>query len=328
MANPVATIDIGTNTTLLLVARPPSVPGGHVEVLENAAEITRLGRGIGSTPAPSGTGGPRLGQAGIDATLEALRRFAERAKHHGAEIFAVGTEALRRAENAADFTVAARAILGRDIEIIAGEREAELTFRAVAASFPEPISKTRGWVIDIGGGSTEIIETHLGQAVSRKSLPLGSVRLTERHIRHDPATPEEIAAIRNDVVRAIEQAGILPDASAAISDPRPCLIGVAGTVTTLAAMALSLNSYDPERVHGSTLTLAELELHLGRLAGADQAARESMIGLDPKRADVIFAGGIILHEIAKRAGVDRILVSDRGIRWGLFFEHTNDNSPT
>jgi exopolyphosphatase / guanosine-5'-triphosphate,3'-diphosphate pyrophosphatase len=299
-----ATIDIGTNTTLLLVGR--AAAGGDVEVLAERAEITRLGRGIGTTGV--------LGSGGITATLEVLRDYARIAREHGATIAAIGTEGLRRAQNARDFLGPAREILGNAVEVIDGEREAALTFRAVAESFPAETGAGSVAVIDIGGGSTEIIVAERGAVRLRTSLQIGSVRLTERHVHGDPPHPEEVAAVRAEI------AGALAPVAALSSAAHTHLVGVAGTVTSLAAMAQQLASYDPARVHGFHLTRAALDGEIARLARATQAEREKFVGLDPRRADVILAGALILQAIAERAAVDTILVSDRGIRWGLLYE--------
>jgi exopolyphosphatase/guanosine-5'-triphosphate,3'-diphosphate pyrophosphatase len=294
-----ATIDIGTNTTLLLVVRASPA----ITVLAERAEITRLGRGIGRD------GG--LGADGIARTLAALREYAALARQHQARIAAIGTEALRRAPNAQDFLRPAAEILGTEIEVIDGDREAALTYSAVAAAFPE-LAPGALAVVDIGGGSTEIVIAEGGRARFHVSLPLGSVRLTERHIHGDPATVAEIDAIAAAVDEAI--AGVpFPDR------PIP-LVGVAGTVTTLAAMAQDLASYDPARVHGYRLRRGELARQLTLLSATRQADREKMPGLDPRRADVILAGAVILERIARRAAADEVIVSDRGIRWGLLQE--------
>lgn len=294
-----ATIDVGTNTTLLLVAR---VSAGRLEPIAERAEITRLGRGIGA--------GGALGRGGMDATLAALREYAEIARREGATIAAVGTEALRRAPNGDDFLVPAAQILGVPIEVIDGEREAALTFRAVIESFPEA---RRGdlAVVDIGGGSTEVVLARDGQPTSARSLPLGSVRLTEQHVHHDPIAPEELAALRASVASGL----------AGIAFPRAAtVVGVAGTVTSLAAMAESMATYDPARVHGYRLSRAGLDAQIARLAASRQADREQIVGLDPRRADVILAGAMILEGIASAAGAGDVRVSDRGIRWGLLHE--------
>jgi exopolyphosphatase/guanosine-5'-triphosphate,3'-diphosphate pyrophosphatase len=288
-----ATIDVGTNTALLLVAdaRGPE----QIRLLEDCAEITRLGRGIG--------GDGRLGREGIERTLAALSKYE-------APIVAVGTEALRRAPNAAEFLEPAAAILGAPIEVIGGEREAALSFEAATSSFPREAAGGM-IVVDIGGGSTEVIVSRAGVVDFRRSLPLGSVRLTERHVRNDPATDVEVAAIVEDATQALASVPLSSDAA---------LVGIAGTVTSLAAMAQKLESYDAALVHGYHLTVSELQLLVDGLRRSTQAQRERMPGLDPRRADVILAGACILREIAQRSGAHHVIVSDRGIRWGLLYE--------
>jgi exopolyphosphatase / guanosine-5'-triphosphate,3'-diphosphate pyrophosphatase len=308
-----ATIDVGTNTTLLLIARASA--SGGVEVLAERAEITRLGRGIGATG--------ELGATGVAATLDVLRAYARLAQAHGARIAAVGTEALRRAPNAAAFLAPAAAILGVDVEVVDGAREASLTFRSVLESFPRQAGADAPLVVvDIGGGSTEIIVAERGEVRLRTSLPLGSVRLTETHVKHDPALATEIAATRAeiasrlaaiDLARSIGRAGGAAGAGAT-------LVGVAGTVTSLAAMTQNLASYDPARVHGFALTRDALDAQVARLIHSTQPEREAMVGLDPRRADVILAGALILRAIVTESSADAVLVSDRGIRWGLLYE--------
>ncbi len=295
-----ATIDVGTNTTLLLVARLDG--RGGLEPVAERAEITRLGRGIGA--------GGALGRAGIDATLAALRDYAAVARQHGATLAAVGTEALRRAPNGDDFLRPAAEILGVPIEVIDGQREAALTFRAVVESFSEARHGDLV-VVDIGGGSTEVVLARDGRPTSARSLPLGSVRLTEQHVRQDPIAPDELASLRAAVTGGL----------AGIPFPRGgTVVGVAGTVTSLAAMAEAMATYDPARVHGYRLSRAALDAQIARLAASRQADREQIVGLDPRRADVILAGAVILEGIAGAAGADAVRVSDRGIRWGLMHE--------
>jgi exopolyphosphatase/guanosine-5'-triphosphate,3'-diphosphate pyrophosphatase len=304
-----ATIDVGTNTTLLLVAREASEDAsGAITVLENRAEITRLGRGIGQSKEAGA-----LGAEGIARTLDALRAYAALARRHGARIAAIGTEALRRAPNGAEFLGPAAEILGVPVEVIDGAREAALTFRAAAASFPVE-AKGSMIVVDIGGGSTEIVVSEGGQVRWSRSLPLGSVRLTETHVHHDPPETGEVDAITREIDGALAAVPWPPGA------PKPILVGVAGTVTSLAAMAMRLASYDPARVHGFELDGAALDAEIARLARSAQPERERIVGLDPKRADVILAGALILRRIAAFARVPSIRVSDRGIRWGLLYE--------
>ena len=189
-------------------------------------------------------------------------------------------------------------ILGGPLEVIDGDREAALTFRAVAESFPAEIAAGRVGVVDIGGGSTEIIVADEGKVVFRRSLPLGSVRLHERHVHGDPADPRGGAS---DRTRCGRDAGWRR--RSVHEGPLTMLVGVAGTVTSLAAMSLCLDTYDPARVHGSTLTLAELDARIASLAAMKQAERERIPGLDPRRADVIFAGALLLRAIVRRAGL-------------------------
>lgn len=298
-----ATIDVGTNTTLLLVAEIDA--GGAIRVLADRAEITRLGRGIG--------GDGRLRPEGVARTIHVLRDYAAVAAEHGARVAAIGTEALRRAPNAPEFLAAAAQVLGAPVEVIDGEREAALAFLAAARSFPQAATGAVA-VIDIGGGSTEVVLADAGAIRFRASFPLGSVRLHERHVRHDPPGPAEAAAIRAEAATAL--AGV-PWARLDV------LVGTAGTVTTLSAMAQRLASYDPARVHGHRLSRAALAEVIATLERSTQAERERMPGLDPRRADVIFAGAILLSEIMRCAATAEVLVSDRGIRWGLLYEACN-----
>ncbi|MDZ4695130.1 MAG: Ppx/GppA phosphatase family protein [Deltaproteobacteria bacterium] len=299
---PIAAIDIGTNTTLLLIA---SVDGQAVNVLYEQAEITRLGRGIGNRG--------DLQAENIERTLNALRGFADIARRHGARIVAVGTEGLRRATNSDHFLVPAERILGTAVEVIPGDREAELVFAATVRSFPD---EARGaiCVIDIGGGSTEFILATAGNVVFRRSLPLGSVRLHEQFLHDDPPSGAQCEALVTAVQNALGEIRFTPGAT---------LIGTAGTVTTLCAMALSLSTYDPAVVHGHRLPVEALDLQIRRLAHASTTDRQTIIGLDPKRADVILAGALLLRAIVRAASMDSVLVSDRGVRWGLLFETAN-----
>ena len=307
-----ATIDIGTNTTLLLVAeRPAGADLTAVRVLSERAEITRLGRGIGKDG--------RLTAEGIQGTLRALEDYAAEARAAGAPLAVVGTEGLRKAPNADEFLRPAAQILGTPVEVISGDREAELTFRAAVTSFPA-LAALPLMVIDIGGGSTEVIISDRAGVESRRSLPLGSVRLTERHVAHDPPAASEQAALLADLRAAL---AVLPATSASGAPLR--LVGTAGTVTTLAAMALELRDYDPDRVHGYELSAEKLAEQVLRLGKSTQGEREQMVGLDPRRADVIFAGANILAAFVERLGARSVLVNDRGIRWGLLFERLSQD---
>src|SRR5262249_41068708 len=214
------------------------------------------------------------------------------------------------ARNGAAFLEPARAILGVPIEVIAGEREAELAFLAVRRAFPE-LGARDVVVCDVGGGSTERIVGRDGRVASLVSVPIGSVRLAERHLRGDPPAPAEAKAMIADIDAAL----------AATELPRGVpLVGIAGTVTTLAAVALGLDPYDPDRVQGMRLPPAQIERQLARYLEIPLAARRRVRGLDPKRADVIPAGAAVVDRVMARLDAGEIIVSDRGIRWGLAYE--------
>jgi exopolyphosphatase/guanosine-5'-triphosphate,3'-diphosphate pyrophosphatase len=296
----IAAIDIGTNTALLTIA---DVSGDGAVAVEERAEITRLGEGLDKTQ--------RLAAGAIERTLGALRTYGELIERLGCDrVVAVATEAVRKAINSGDFVGGADAILGNfaaELQVIDGEREARLCWRAVASSFPQ-LTGART-VLDIGGGSTELIvgERDVEAVVS---LPIGSVRLTERLITGDPPGADERARLAEAVDAALANAPA----------PRGTLVGIAGTVTTLSAMALALESYDGARVHGSTLSRATVDELVERLATTPLADKRRTPGLDPKRADVIYAGAVILARVMARAGAAECMVSDRGIRWGLIYE--------
>jgi exopolyphosphatase/guanosine-5'-triphosphate,3'-diphosphate pyrophosphatase len=296
----VAAIDCGTNTILLLVAE---VGPDGVERVEDHAEIVRLGEGLDASG--------QLKPEAMQRALSALDRYVDRIRANGcAHVLGVGTEAIRRASNGHLFVNQATARLGTvggRFDVIDGEREARLSWRAVRAAFPELHGPRT--VLDIGGGSTELLvgERSVEEVVS---LPIGSVRLTERILKHDPPTEEERAQLEQTVDAAL----------AAAPAPRGEVVGIAGTVTTLAAMALALDSYDPDRVHGSKLEREALKATTRALGATPVADRKRTPGLDPKRADVIYAGAVILERVLERAGASHCLVSDRGIRWGLVYE--------
>jgi exopolyphosphatase/guanosine-5'-triphosphate,3'-diphosphate pyrophosphatase len=292
----VAAIDVGTNTALLTIAE-----GGRA--IDERAEIVRLGEGLDRTG--------RLTDEAIARTVAVVAEFADAIARHGCErVAAVTTEAVRKAANGGDFVAQASALLARvggRMEVIDGEREARLSWRAVAASFPA-LTGART-VVDIGGGSTELI-VGAQEVEGVRSLPIGSVRLTERIVAHDPPTAGEAARLVATVDEALAEAPA----------PRGALVGIAGTVTTLAAMAQRLASYDGARVHGSTLSRATVDGLVAELGAMPLADKRRTPGLDPKRADVIWAGAVILARVMARAGVAECIVSDRGIRWGLIDE--------
>ena len=307
-AGRVAAIDVGTNTVLLLVAERR---GDAVVPLVERAEITRLGRGV--------DGSGRLDPAAIAETVGVLARYAAEARRLMVrEIACVATSAARDAENGADFFAATRAQAGLTPEIISGDEEARLVWRSAWRDFGGPaLGGGTLAVLDVGGGSTELSFGDGAAPGGRKSLQVGAVRLTERHVHEDPISPATLATLRRAAREALAPLPALPGVEA-IRGGR--LVGVAGTVTTLAAVAQALPAYDAEQVHGSTLRLAEIEALVVRLAGLTVAERAALPGMEPKRADVIVAGGVVVAEALALLGLDRLTVSDRGVRWGLVYD--------
>jgi exopolyphosphatase/guanosine-5'-triphosphate,3'-diphosphate pyrophosphatase len=301
----IASIDIGTNSALCLIA---DVEQRAVAALEDHATITRLGKGVDAER--------RLAPEAVERTLACLSRYADRIRHFEAtEVRAVATSAMRDASDGDEFLKRAADILGARPEVISGQREAQLTFEGALCGLKDEHgvpSEGPVAVFDIGGGSTEIIvgaRTAAGATIDASvSLDVGAVRLTERHLAADPPRAEQLEQARTEVRKALgaaPQAGGVP------------LVGVAGTVTTLAALAQQADSYDPARVHGSRLSHVEIGELLERLATMPTAARKRLAGLDPGRADVIVAGALVADEIARWATARSVTVSDRGVRWGL-----------
>jgi exopolyphosphatase / guanosine-5'-triphosphate,3'-diphosphate pyrophosphatase len=294
-----ATLDIGTNTVLLLIA--DATPAGLVPVLERAT-ITRLGQGVDRTR--------ELAPEARARTLACLSDYAvDLARLGVAEVAAVGTSALRDARGGAELVADAARVLGVAPSVIDGEREAELTFRGALSGLDVRGPVT---VFDVGGGSTELVTGNAEHVItSAVSLDIGSVRLFERHVTTDPPSDTELDAVRRDIAGALAKVGVSAQGT---------LVGVAGTVTTLAAIALELDDYDPSRVHGQRLERSTVRSLTTRLASLPLTERRRLPGLDPARADVIVVGALIVENVMDIARRDTLVVSDRGVRWGLLEE--------
>jgi exopolyphosphatase/guanosine-5'-triphosphate,3'-diphosphate pyrophosphatase len=300
----VATIDIGTNTVLLLIAEVRTA--GLVAIVDRA-EITRLGQGVDRARA--------LAPEAVERTLACLRDYADEiSKRNVDRVVAVGTSAMRDAgaktNRSEEFIQRATAILGVAPSIVSGAEEASLAFSGGLLGLD-----VAGDVVafDVGGGSTEIIrgrvtERH-AEVADRKSLDVGSVRLFERHLRSDPPSPMEMSVVRAFVLDQL--------LSVAPPPPDAPLVGMAGTVTTLAAVARGVEPYDPAQIHGMRLSAGEVADTVRRLTELPLAERKAVRGLDPKRADVIPVGGAIVEVLLGWARAPEVLVSDRGVRWGL-----------
>lgn len=296
--NRYAAIDVGTNSVLLLVAER-SASGAWESVLERS-EITRLGKGVDQTR--------RLSPEALELTLKTLESFAREAREAGARgIVTSATSAARDASNGADFIRGARDRAGLDVQIITGDEEARLSFASAFSDFGGDEALV---VIDIGGGSTEFIFGDAqGQVTYRHSFDVGSVRLTERFVTSDPPSPQELAALEAQLATVLAP---LPTPPTKFK-----LVGVAGTVTTIAAISRRVDPYDSSIIHGAELTRAEVEHTVARLASLPLELRRTVPGLQPKRADVIVAGALILRAALAKLSAQTLTVSDRGLRWGL-----------
>jgi len=301
---PTAVIDIGTNTLLLLIVDHAMQP------IVDLCRFGRLGKGLDATG--------KLAESAIAASLEICREYRRVMDAHGVTApVVIATQAAREAKNAADFVGPAEQILGAPIEVIAGEREAALAATAVARTFPE-LAGTRYLVVDVGGGSTEMITVESGRVVSEVSVPIGAVRLTERHLRHDPPTAPEIVALSADIDRQL----------AGLDLPRSIpVIGTAGTATTLAAVKLGLERYDPEAVTGLRISRDAVNVLHARLLATSIAERKAMPGIEPQRADVIAAGAAIFARILAHIDAPVMITCDRGIRWGVAYERMSTADP-
>ena len=301
-----AAIDIGTNSVLLTIAEQDV---GGVIALDERATITRLGEGVDASR--------ELDPGACRRTLDCLSDYARAIVGAGVErVAAVGTSALRDAAGCEQFLSEAASVLGVRPRVLDGGEEARLTFVGAASGFGLAGELL---VFDVGGGSTEIVHGDIARSFSSRaaavtawaSLDVGSVRLFERHVRHDPPTPAEIERVRE----------ALRSALAPVPRGRySALVGVAGTVTTLSAIVRGASVRDPVAAHGDRLSLPEIESVTARLAALPLSRRIGLAGLDPGRADVIVVGALIVEELVRWAGSDALWVSDRGVRWGLLDE--------
>jgi exopolyphosphatase/guanosine-5'-triphosphate,3'-diphosphate pyrophosphatase len=304
----VAAIDCGTNTVKLLVADIDKGAGTQHD-LARELRIVRLGQGVDRTG--------RLADEALARVFAAVEVYAHViGEHHVEAVRFVATSATRDAGNADVFADGVRTRLGVRLEVASGDEEAQLAFDGATRSLPALPSPVA--VLDIGGGSTELI---VGDAADRRvlaarSLDIGSVRLTERLMPSDPPRPEEVTAARNAVDAALDT---LPEYGVHVGDA-PTLVGVAGTVTTLASLLLGLRTWDRERVHHASFPVTDVHDLVERLLPLTVAERETL-GVPSGRSDVIGAGAVILDRVLHRSGAPVLTVSDSdildGIAWSI-----------
>jgi exopolyphosphatase/guanosine-5'-triphosphate,3'-diphosphate pyrophosphatase len=300
----VAVLDIGTNSTRLLIADVDSATGA-VEELLRRSQVTRLGDGVDA--------GGSLSDDAVARVLQTLGDYRAAIDSHGCEAnLAVLTSAVRDASNGASFAARVREEFDLDARVLTGSEEAQLTFLGAMSDRPAPTEPAEPTVvIDIGGGSTEFVIGRGRTADFHVSLPAGVVRMSERHIHTDPPAPQELQSLAADT-RATFLEGLPPEVRAPVSRG----IAVAGTATSAAAIDQELDPYDPARVHGYPLLLATVELLLARLADMSETRRRSVVGLDPDRAPTIVAGMILLGEALRAFALEQVEVSEHDILYG------------
>lgn len=285
-------IDIGTNSTRLLVFRTDLETGAMVRV-NKSVRYTRMGQDLGRTG--------RLHPDAMKRNLDALAEYQAIAADYAVdELYIFGTSAMRDAENTGDFIQMAKDRLGLDIEVVSGQKEAEYGFLGVSRCYDEPVL-----IFDIGGGSTELILGCGAQLEKMVSLNIGCVRLTEGCIENDPPLKAELAALSK--AAAIQLHSVMPDFMTAAPFT---LVGIGGTATTISTIDQGLKIYDSDKVHQSRVTKEALEGIITRLAALPLEERRQIAGLEAKRADIIIAGACILEEILKEAGAGDFAVCD------------------
>jgi len=296
-----AVIDVGTNSVKFHVGERHE--DGSWSTIVDRAEVTRLGEGIAETG--------DIAPAAIERTAEAIAGMAEEARgHDAAGLVAVGTMGVRSAVNSDVFVAAVRERCGVTIEVIPGPEEGRLAYLAVKAGLGAAAGSLV--VFDTGGGSTQFTFGRGDTVDEQFSLDIGAVRLTAQYglagVLSREALDQALAAISGEFDR-------LDDA------PSPdALVGMGGAITNMTAVMLGLAQYDPDAVQGAVLSRAEVERQIELLRTRDVAARRKIVGLQPKRADVILAGACVVHTVMDRLGRDALTVSDRGLRHGVLLE--------
>jgi exopolyphosphatase/guanosine-5'-triphosphate,3'-diphosphate pyrophosphatase len=304
----VAVVDIGTNSTRLLVA---DVEGGRVRELERRSTVTRLGRGVD-------TSGQLAGEAIEDVCTAVADYICIYEERSAEQVVAIATSAVRDASNSQMFLAELRERFDLQAQILDGDEEARLTYLGACAE-REPCEKSL--VVDIGGGSTELVIGDADRVGFYASLQVGTVRHTERHLTHDPPEPAELEELANDVRAQIDES--LHGAALAQANEG---IAVAGTPTSLAAIDQALDPYDAELVHGYRLSLPSIQRMYSELAAMPLAGRLQVTGLHAGRAPTIVAGVVILIQVMRAFGLNEIEVSEHDILWGAALEAAKAHS--
>ncbi len=302
MAKRKAVIDIGTNSIKFCLAEGDG-KGGYV-ILKDANDIARLGEGLKDTHL--------IGEEALERNAQSVKAFAETARKEGAgEIAVVGTMALRTAKNAADFQARVKELAGLEVRVIPGEEEAQLSYLAVVKGI-EGASRSKLMTMDTGGGSTEFVFGDKGKLSRKFSLNIGAVRFTEQYLAQMPVGKKKLASCDKAVREELAEGGV----TTAVE----FLVGMGGTVTSMAAVKHKMATYDPDVIQGSVLTLDDVKSQIEEYAVKTLDERRQIVGLQPKRADVILAGALIVKNVLELTGAGQLIVSDRGLRHGLLYE--------
>ena len=301
----IASLDLGTNSLILVVAE---WDGTTFTPLFEDVQLVRLGQDL----AKRGSLHPKAKRR----CLKGLRNFSEKIDQFEVKnVLAAGTAALRNASDGAKFVQEIEDQLGFRFKIISGDEEASLTFKAIQREFADLAQQFI--MIDIGGGSSELVVGDGDRILSKTSLEVGTVSFTERFIQHDPPTTEELHAASSSIAELMDHFSVSPSSSMAV--------GVAGTVTTLKAVDVEMDEYDPSTIHRSQLNKDDV-VRLGNLfRSMPTKERITLKGLPPKRADIIPMGATILETFMKELNLESIYVSDRGLRWGLLYDWIEKN---
>lgn len=299
MAEKKAVIDIGTNSIKFCLAEGGG-RGGYT-VVKDTSDIARLGEGLNDTG--------RISTEALERNSQSVAAFAEEAKAAGAdEIVAVGTMVLRTAKNADDFVARVKGLCGVTVRILPGEEEAQLSYAAVMSGMEDAASADL-MTMDTGGGSTEFAFSKAGTLVKKISLNVGAVRFTEQYLSQMPVPAEKLAEARTEIKKELEEGGV--------AGPAAFLVGMGGTVTSMASVKHKMAVYDPNVIQGSSLSLDDVKTQIADYAGKTLEQRCEIVGLQPKRADVILAGACIVEAVLELTGAPCLTVSDRSLRHGL-----------
>lgn len=302
MNETVAAIDCGTNAIRLLVAETSE--GGVSKDVIREMRTVRLGEGVDRTG--------EFGQQALDRTFAACREYADiLRKFNVKKIRFIATSASRDVTNRVDFTKGVESILKVTPEIISGKEEAELSYIGAISGF-DPQPRQPILVADIGGGSTEFVMRETPTTFAAQSIDVGCVRMTERYLHSDPPTEAEVAETIAEIHRGLSQVRVqLP------IDQVRSFIGLAGSVTTMAAMSLGLSEYDPAVIHGTILSLKQVELVTDQLVHMTRAHRAQLGFMHPGRVDVIGGGALVLRESMRELNLSHVVVSEHDLLDGV-----------